>query len=37
MGGRVSGEVVEAVDAELAGLNPTPPSLPWGAAGGRKR
>lgn len=35
-GGRLTGEVVEAVDGELAGLSSVPPSLPWASAG-RKR
>jgi hypothetical protein len=35
-GGRLSGEVVEAVDRELASLSTVPPRLPWASAG-RKR
>ncbi len=36
-GGRLTGEVVQAVDAELAGLSAVPPALPWSGGGSRKR
>lgn len=37
MGGRVTPEVVAAVDQELAGLSAAPPTLPWSGGGGRKK
>ncbi|KAL4436954.1 hypothetical protein ABPG75_004093 [Micractinium tetrahymenae] len=36
-GGRVTSEVLQAVDAELAGLSSVPPALPWSSSGSRKR
>lgn len=36
-GGRVTSEVAQAVDSELAGLSSVQPALPWSGSGSRKR